>query len=90
MTQIANTIDNIPNDVLIHVIRHSTDFSWNFFALKIILTRLNLKIIMHKGNSSVFPECCAELKNLLKQSAFVPNSQADLKQILSLSDTNNT
>lgn len=86
MTQTANTIDNIPNEVLIHVIRHSTDFSWNFFALKIILTRLNLKILMYKGDSSVFPECCDELKNLLKQSACVPNSQADLKQILSLSE----
>ena len=84
MTQATDIIDNIPNDVLIHVILNSNDFTWNFFALKIILTRLNLKIIMCKGDSSVFQECCSELKRLLKQSIFVPNSQADLKQILSL------
>ena len=84
MKQTFETIDTIPNDVLIRVIRHSNDFTWNFLAMKIILTRLNLKITMCKENASVFPECCSELKNLLKQSLNIPNSQADLKQILSL------
>ena len=56
MTQATDIIDNIPNDVLIHVILNSKDFTWNFFALKIILTRLNLKIIMCKGDSSVFQD----------------------------------
>ena len=83
MTQIAETIDSIPNDKLIHVIRNSHDFVWNFFALKIILTRLNMKITMYKGDKSILPECCDELRNLLKKSANVPNSQADLNQILS-------
>ena len=84
MTPIVETIDRIPNDKLIHVIRHSNDFSWNFFAMKIILTRLNLKIAIHKDDKSILPECCDELRNLLKNSVNVPNSQADLKQILSL------
>ena len=85
MTQATDIIDNIPNDVLIHVILNSNNFTWNFFALKIILTRLNLKIVMCKGDTAVFPECCAELKRLLKQSVSIPNSQADLKKILSIS-----
>ncbi|MDR1156662.1 MAG: hypothetical protein LBL04_18310 [Bacteroidales bacterium] len=84
MTQIAETIDMIPNDVLIRVIRHSNDFSWNFLAMKIILTRLNLKIAMHDSDQTVLPECCDELRNLLKKSTNIPNSRADLKQILSL------
>jgi hypothetical protein len=84
MKQIIESIDLIPNEVLIHVIRNSNDFSWNFLGVKIILTRLNMKILMHKSNDFIFPECCNELKNLLKQSASIPNSQADLKQILSL------
>ena len=86
MIKMIETIDSIPNDMLIHVIRNSNKYTWNFFAMKIILTRLKLKITMHEeeGNKSVFSECCDELRNLLKKSVNVPNSQADLKQILSL------
>ena len=84
MSQIAETIDNISDDVLIHIIRHSNDFVWNFLAIKIILTRLNLKLVMHQNKEAVLHECCNELRNLLKNSTNIPNSQADLKQILSL------
>jgi len=84
MTPILETIDRIPDDKLIHVISHSNNFTWNFFALKIILTRLNLKITMCKDDKSILPECCDELRNLLKKSANVPNSQTDLNQILSI------
>ena len=84
MNPIIETINNIPNDVLVHVVRHSNEFTWNFFAMKIILTRLNMKIRMNEGNTSILPECCEELRNLLKKSISVPNSQSDLKQILSL------
>ncbi len=86
MTQIAETIDRIPDDVLIHVIRHSNDFSWNFLAMKIILTRLNLKMVMFPNDDTVLLECCAELRNLLKKSINIPNSRTDLKQILSLTN----
>ena len=84
MKPIIETIDKIPNDILIHVVRHSGEYTWNFFAMKIILTRLSLKIKMNEKNSEILPECCEELRNLLKKSAGVPNSQNDLKQILSL------
>ena len=84
MTQIADTIDKIPDDVLLHVIRQSNDFSWNFLAIKIMLTRLNLKLVMYQNKEAVLHECCTELRNLLKNSVNIPNSQADLKQILSL------
>jgi len=86
MTQIVETIEKIPNDVLIRIIRHSNDFTWNFLGMKIILTRLNLKIIISEeiGTKSVMPECCDELRNLLKKSINVPNARTDLNQILSM------
>jgi len=84
MTSVTNTIDLIPENVLIHVINHPNDFSWKFLAMKIILTRLNMKITIHDGERSVMSECCNELRNLLKKSINVPNSRTDLKQILSL------
>ena len=84
MKQVAETIDKIPDSVLIHVIRHSNDFLWNFLAIKIMLTRLNLKMLMYKNKDEVLRECCNELRSLLKNSVNIPNSQADLEQILSL------
>ena len=84
MTLLSENIDKISDDVLIHIIRHSNDFSWNFLAIKIMLTRLNLKLVMCKNSDSVLYECCNELRNLLKSSCNIPNSQADIKQILSL------
>ena len=84
MKQVDGTIDKIPDDVLIHVIRHSNDFSWNFLAIKIMLTRLNLKLVMYKNAEPVLQECCTELRNLLKNSVNIPNSQIDLKQVLNI------
>ena len=84
MNRITESIDRIPNEVLVHVIRNSKDFSWNFLAMKIILTRLNLQIIMHEGSKDILLQCCEELRNLLKKSINIPNSRDDLKQILSL------
>jgi len=84
MTDTIYTIDYIPNDVLLHVIRHSNDFSWNFLAIKIMLTRLNLKMVIYQNKEEVLCECCNELRSLLKNSVNIPNSQADLKQILSI------
>ena len=84
MNRIAETIDRIPDEVLMHVIRNSKDFSWNFLAMKIILTRLNLQITMFEGSDKILSQCCAELRNLLKKSINIPNSRDDLKQILTL------
>ena len=84
MNQATETIDKIPDDVLLHIIRHSNDFLWNFLAIKIMLTRLGLKMSMYKNRGEVLHDCCTELRNLLKNSINIPNSQADLKQILSL------
>ena len=88
MKHTIENIDNLPDKVLIHVIRHSNDFTWNFLAIKIMLTRLNLKLVMFKNAEPVIQECCAELRNLLKNSVNIPNSQADLKKILSLNIKN--
>ena len=84
MTPVTDTINLIPDNVLLHVIHHPNDFSWNFLAMKIILTRLNMKITIHDGEKTVLSECCNELRNLLKKSVNVPNSRTDLIQILSL------
>jgi len=84
MKPTAEIIDGIPDEVLTHIIKRSNDFTWNFLAMQVILARLNLKIIMHKGAENILPACCDELRDLLKKSVNIPNSHEDLKQILSL------
>jgi hypothetical protein len=80
----SEIIDNIPNSVCQHVIFHSKDFDWQFLALKINLTRLNLKINLMKGSENTINECCGELKTLLKRSLTIPNAQHDVRCILDL------
>ena len=85
MSQIAETIDIIPDKVLIYIIQNASNFTWNFLAIKIILTRLKLQMDMN--NEDILPQCCAELRNLLKKSINVTSSRKDLMQILSLNET---
>jgi hypothetical protein len=82
MTTNTEIIDKIPNDRLLYVICNSHAFTWHFFAMKIILTRLNLKLKMN-DTPAVASESCEEIRTLLRRSANVPNAQLDLKQILS-------
>jgi hypothetical protein len=84
MIYTANTIDTIPDSVCEYVIFHSKEFSWNFLALKISLTRLNLKIVMMKNSDTVINDCCAELKTLLKKSVAIPNAQSDISRIMEI------
>ncbi|MDR0714058.1 MAG: hypothetical protein LBF89_07370 [Bacteroidales bacterium] len=84
MIHTASTIDTIPDSVCEYVILHSKEFSWNFLALKISLTRLNLKIAMMKNRDSAIRDCCAELKTLLKKSVAIPNAQNDISRILEI------
>ena len=86
MTPMAETIDKIPDDRLIHVIRHPNDYPWDFLAMKIILTRLNMEILMHeKDNPTVLSECCDEVRTLLKKSFNIPHAREDISKLLSLS-----
>ena len=84
MSHIAENIDKISNDVLKNVILNPNNHNWKFFAIKVILTRLNLKMKMNAGNEAIMLECCNELRDLLRKSSNVPNSQSDLEIIISL------
>ncbi len=77
-------IEKIPNEVWIYVIKHPNDFIWNFLAMKIILTRLNLQITMHPNNNDVLEKCCEELRDLFRKSINIPNAKKDFLQIQSL------
>ena len=84
MNSFIEKIDRIPEETWQYIILNSNDFIWNFFAIKIILTRLNLKLKMFPNNPLLMEQCCAELRELLKKSVNVPNAQKDMKLIASL------
>jgi hypothetical protein len=77
-------IDQIPDCLYLQIIFETKDCEWNFFALKINLTRLRLKINMFNHSEAVKHECCNELRGLLKKSVNIPNAREDLNKILAL------
>ena len=84
MTPTVETIDQIPDEVLIYIIRHPNEFSWKYFAVQVIIARLKLKLTMYNDDNSILPGCCDELRKLLKKSISVPSVQEDLKRIVGL------
>jgi hypothetical protein len=80
MKQYIDTIDKISDDVLAYIIQHPNDFSWNFLAISIIVTRLNLQLSI-RDTKEVLENCCAELRSLLLKSIHVPNAQKDIMKI---------
>ena len=84
MNSFIEKIEQIPEETWQYIILNSNDFMWNFFAIKIILTRLNLKLKMFPNNPALMEQCCAELRDLLKKSVNIPNAQKDIDQILSI------
>lgn len=83
MKQYIDTINEIPDDVLAYIIQHPNDFSWNFLAISIIVTRLNLQLSM-QNTKETLAKCCAELRSLLRKSIHVPNAQKDILQMFEL------
>ncbi|MDR0714060.1 MAG: hypothetical protein LBF89_07380 [Bacteroidales bacterium] len=79
-------IDQIPDRIYLKIIFETQDYTWKFFALKINLTRLRLKINMFNNSDTVKIECCNELRGLLKKSVNIPNARDDLDKIFTLKD----
>ena len=86
MTDMIDAIDKIPDAVLMHVIQHSNNYSWNFLAVKISLTRLNLKMRMSPKDNNIRSLCCDDFRGLLKKSVNVPNAVADINRLISLQE----
>ena len=71
----------ISDDILFRVITESSDVSWNFYALKVIISRLKLKLHLTNDEEAV-RESCGEIRALLNKSINIPNAKKDVKIIL--------
>ena len=75
-------IQDISDQTFCRVINENNDISWNFFALKVMISRLKLKLLMSDNKIETLQQCCAELRELFRKSSNIPNAKNDLQIIV--------
>lgn len=89
MYQISNMINNlqeISDKVLYRVINESDDVNWNFLALKVMISRFKLKLLMIDCNKinqreEMIVQCCTEMRELFLKCKNIPNAKRDIQTI---------
>ena len=76
-------IHNIPENTLLRIINEGSDVNWNFFALKVMISRLKLKLSM-ANNEEALQQCYADIRDLLCKSNNIPNAKKDMQIIMNL------
>ena len=71
-------IQEISDRTLFRIINEGNEFNWNLFALKVMISRLRLKLTMSKNEENAMQECLADLRDLLRRSSNIPNAKKDL------------
>ena len=73
-------IQDISDQTLLRVINEGGDVDWKFFALKVMISRLKLKLTISDEAEAV-QQCCNEMRDLLRRSRSVPNAKKDVQYI---------
>lgn len=79
-------IQNISDETLLRVINEGGEIPWNYFALKVMISRLKLMLKMASNKEETKQQCYNELRKLFTQSANIPNANKDLQNIIELFD----
>ena len=74
-------IQNISDHTLLRVIHESDDVNWNFFAIKVIIARLRLKLSLNSDDEAI-KESIDNLRDLFRRSSNIPNAIKDLQIIV--------
>ena len=74
-------VQDITDNMLLNVIQEGHEIEWNFFALKVMILRLRLKLNMSGYNEAAKQECYADLRSLFRKSSNIPSAKRDLKII---------
>lgn len=75
-------IQDISNQTLFQVISKGQDVEWNFYALKVMIMRLRLKLSMAGNDERVAQTCYNELRELFIKSENIPSAKKDLQVIV--------
>jgi hypothetical protein len=74
----------LSDEILFRIIHEDGDVNWNFFALKVMISRLKLKLSMTNNNGRVLQDCYDDLRDLFHRSQNIPNAMKDLQLIVEL------
>jgi hypothetical protein len=72
----------LSDETLFRVIHESGDVNWSFFALKVMISRLKLKLSMTDNSEKALEECYTDLRQLFHRSHNIPNAIKDLQIIM--------
>ena len=75
-------IQDISDEILFRVINEGGDINWNFFAIKVMISRLRLKLLMSNNKEDVMQACYSDLRELFRKSSNIPNAMKDIQMIL--------
>ena len=73
---------NIPDQTLFRVINEGGNVNWKFFALKVMISRLKLKMSLSGNKEAVMQQCYADLRELFAKSGNIPNAKNDFQIIV--------
>ena len=75
-------IQDISDETLFRVINEGDDMNWNFFALKVMISRLKLKLTISDNKEEAMQQCFTDLRELFSKSSSIPNAKNDLQIIM--------
>jgi len=75
-------IQEISDKTLFRVINEGHNMEWDFFALKVMILRLRLKLSMSENYDETMQQCYTDLRVLLHKSSNVPSAKKDLQTIV--------
>jgi len=75
-------IHDISDNTLFRVINEGHEVEWNFYALKVMIMRLKLKLKMAgHDEETVKQECYTNMRGLFHKSNNIPSAKKDLQII---------
>ena len=75
-------MQDISDQTLFRIIYEGGDVNWNFFALKVMISRLKLKMTMLGNKEEVRQQCYSDLRELFRKSSNIPNAKNDFQLIM--------
>ena len=75
-------IQDISDQTLFRVINEGSDTNWSFFALKVMISRLKLKLTISENKEEAMQQCYTDLRELFRKSGNIPNAINDLQIIM--------
>jgi len=78
----VKNIQDLSDQILFQVINKGQDVEWNFYALRVMIMRLRLKLSVSNNDEKAAQQCFTELRELFRKSENIPSAKKDLQVIV--------